>query len=346
MQNAQETGKPYLARRSNGTYEVRTTVRSGGRSNTTTVSLRTKDSLEAVKKFEGFMHQDVLERSLGSSPFVTDLLLSYESALESRQAGETAKICVRHLRRELAGVRLTHLTRERIQKYREDRRPATDPTVRRELSALVACINQAVKDRVITLADVPHIELPRQSQPKMTYMTEEQEVDFYQRALDLPSHDGRLTRIARYVAVGLDCAARKDAILGLTWDRIFLDGANPYIDFRVPGQPLHNKRRTAVPINPRLLPVLQRAKREKTTEYFLDHPGSIKRPWKSFVSATPYGWVTPHDLRRTFASLAVQAGVRFEDVAQVLCDSVEIVRRHYGHLDPRAKLTAVNHRWK
>jgi integrase len=92
-----------------------------------------------------------------------------------------------------------------------------------------------------------------------------------------------------------------------------------------------------------LLPILKEAHANKTTDFVLTHQGSIRKTWETFIKTTPYT-TTPHDLRRSFASIAVSNGVSFEDVAEVLCDSVETVRRHYGHLDPRAKLRAVNHR--
>lgn len=335
----------YIARRSNGVFEIRSTVRRDGRSQTATQSLGTKDEREARERFELFFAQQDLTFAAIGSPLVSDLLLAYLSALEARGAGDTAKICVQHLLKGFEGVRLNQLSRERLQEYRNSRNVQSG-TLRRELGALIAAINQAVKERKITLADVPSVELPRASQPRVHYLTESDEEDFYQRAIDTTPTGGRLTRIARYVAVALDCAARKEAILGLTWSRIHLDGANPYIDFREEGQQLHNKRRTTVPINTRLLPVLKRAKEEAQSEWFLDHNGSIRYAWDKFIETTPYKGTTPHDLRRTFASIAVSNGVPIEFVAEVLGDDPATTRKHYAFLDPRAKLTAVNHRWK
>jgi hypothetical protein len=317
-----------------GYYEIRYNERAEERTVVKTVSTGCKGRDEATAWLQGWRVSKDLVNNAAASQFIGAILTSYESVLESKGAGETQKICVQHLRKFFSKTRINQIDSQIIIDYCKARN-VSDPTLRRELGALKAAIMQAHKDRKITLADIPHIDLPRPSEPKKTYLPEADEVDFYNRAQE---HGGRL---ALFVAIALDTAARKEAILDLTWDRVDLNAGT--IDFRIPGQQLHNKRRTVVPINSRLLPILKAAHANKTTDYILTHAGSIRKSWETFIKQTPYE-ITPHDLRRSFASIAVSNGVSFEDVAEVLCDSVETVRRHYGHLDPRAKLRAVNHR--
>jgi len=53
-----------------------------------------------------------------------------------------------------------------------------------------------------------------------------------------------------------------------------------------------------------------------------------------YMRAQGCGWVTPHTMRHTFASLLVSAGESIYKVAVWLGDEVATVQKHYGHLTP------------
>ena len=71
-------------------------------------------------------------------------------------------------------------------------------------------------------------------------------------------------------------------------------------------------------------------------------PGAIRKAWETWLAKTPYKHIHPHDLRRTWASLAVQAGVPIYEVASVLNDDVATVEKHYGVLRPGHLKSAIN----
>lgn len=60
----------------------------------------------------------------------------------------------------------------------------------------------------------------------------------------------------------------------------------------------------------------------------------FRRPFKDYVAKMGHPDLTRHDMRRTFASLRVSAGVSIYKVAKWLGDGVSVVERHYGHLIP------------
>ena len=62
-----------------------------------------------------------------------------------------------------------------------------------------------------------------------------------------------------FILIGLYTGRRKEAILSLRWPQVDLDAGR--IDFEVAGRRRTNKKRGKVPIPPRLLPHLRRAKR-------------------------------------------------------------------------------------
>jgi integrase len=218
-----------------------------------------------------------------------------------------------------------------------------DGTIRRELGALVAALNWCARMRKISKDQVPDLALPAAGRARELFMDETQESEFYARAMGVSIGLPRLARITRFVALALDTAARKAAILGLTWDRVDL-GAR-MIDFRDPLVRATKKRRIVVPISDRLFHVLNRAKQEATSRYVLDTPGPIRWEWDQFVKTTGSPWMTPHVCRHTWATLGVRAGVPLWDVAGVLGDTVETVSKHYAHHAPDHLRGAINRRW-
>ncbi len=61
----------------------------------------------------------------------------------------------------------------------------------------------------------------------------------------------------------------------------------------------------------------------------------FRRPFNEYVAAQKLPWVTPHTMRRTFASLKVSAGVSLYKVAIWLGDLERVVQDHYGFLIPK-----------
>lgn len=61
----------------------------------------------------------------------------------------------------------------------------------------------------------------------------------------------------------------------------------------------------------------------------------FRRPFDLYMASKGMEWVTPHTMRRTFASLKVSAGVSLYKVAVWLGDLERVVQDHYGFLLPK-----------
>lgn len=327
-----------------GVFEVRWTERKDGVSRSRSLSLRTTDRVQAQSSFEAFIAGEEQSARAVKSPTVDDLVSRYRAFLAShRPNAETQNICLQHLTREIGAVRVTDISPERLRQYAQ-RRGVADSTLRRELQVLAAVINYAVKHKVLTLADKPVIELPRAGEARHVYLNAIEESEFHALAMGDSIGKARLTRLTRFIGIALDTAARASAIIGLTWDRVDLAGG--YIDLREEGVAVHNKRRALVPISKRLRPMLERAWRERKSVYVLDNNGTLRYAWAAFMRENPqFAHIHPHDLRRTFATLAVQAGVPIVNVAQILGDDPTTVLRHYAHFVPGAAQDAVDRRF-
>ena len=129
-----------------------------------------------------------------------------------------------------------------------------------------------------------------------------------------------------------DTAARKEALTSLTWFQVDFEAG--MISLNPEDRLQTKKRRSVVPMSRRLRAVLERAYKEKTSSFVLDHNGSIRTSFEWAVAKAKLEKVTPHTLRHTWATRAVRAGVPLIDVADMLGDDVQTVIRNYRHQSP------------
>jgi integrase len=221
-------------------------------------------------------------------------------------------------------------------------------TVRREIGALVAALNYCARPRhnprIIEKADIPLIDLPAEGEPRDRWLRMEE----MQRLLDAAAkmrRGPRLSRIERFLWLALETAARKQAILDLTWDRVDFDTNT--IDYNVPGRKLTKKRRVTVAISPALRPILLRAYEERVNEIVLDSDSDV---WTSVQRAainagfggerrgsgqkpTASG-VSPHVLRHTAATHMARNGVPLFVISKVLGNTIAMVEKVYAKWCP------------
>lgn len=220
-------------------------------------------------------------------------------------------------------------------------RPSVNHTISRELSVLNAAINHAVKAKRLPKADQPFIKLPGVSPPRDRWLT----FDEADALLDAARGDGEaLPRIYRFVALALNTASRKSAVLSLTRGQVNMPGG--MIQLNPPGRAQTKKRRPRVPISDALKPILETTLAQigdKPDAHLLDHGGCIRTSFEGAVDRAKLGRdVTPHTLRHTKATWMAQAGVSMFDIAGVLGDSVETVIKTYAHHHPDFLRSAIN----
>jgi integrase len=225
-------------------------------------------------------------------------------------------------------------------------RPSVDHTISRELSVLNAAINWAVKKKRFLGAEKPYIQLPGTSEPRDRWLTEA-EADALLEAASEPQirqpDKKKLPRVYLFVALALNTASRKTALLHMEWDQVDLARRRIYLNPR--GRKQTNKRRATVPINDELLPILERAFREREGEckYVLGHPGAIRTAFENAVERAGLGPdVTPHVLRHTFGTWSAMAGKSMFDIAGMMGDTVATVTKTYAHHHPDYLRDAAN----
>lgn len=219
-------------------------------------------------------------------------------------------------------------------------------TCRKELSALLAALNfcSAPPNEIFPAAQVQKIRLPEAGDPRDRWLTaaELKRLFDYLRATRGP----RLSRVERFCWLALETAAREQAILDLTWDRVDFE-AN-VIHFDVPGRRKTKKKRAAVPISRALRPILERAHAERTGDLVLDNKGAVwalvqraaigaglAPPQQIDRTAKPKATgISPHVFRHTAATHMARRGVSLYAIAKILGNSYKMVESTYAKWSP------------
>jgi integrase len=214
-------------------------------------------------------------------------------------------------------------------------RTVTASTARRELGLLAAALNYAHGEGKLRYP-VP-VALPPAGRARTRWLTRDEAARLLWGA-----YRGEGKHVARFIVLGLYTGTRHDALLKLRWlpstDGGWVDLEHALIYRRGDGEAESSKRRPPVPISPRLAAHLRRWKAEGGT-YVVTWNGlpmaKLRRAWHTARKAAGLGpEVTPHILRHTFASWAVQAGHSFAKVAAALGTTEKVIEATYGHMSP------------
>lgn len=211
-------------------------------------------------------------------------------------------------------------------------------TVRFELACLRASWNSAVRKRILRAEDLPVLDpLPPASPPRDRWLTDD-EIDRLFAAVEKSDPRTRL-----FLWLGLHTAARRNAILELTWDQV--DFGVGVIHYLKPGTRQTRKRRASVPISAALRPVLEAAKAEATGPYVVGKL-KINEALHRLGARAGVSNLTPHVLRHTAATIMARNGVSLWVIAQVLGNTVEQVEKVYAKWSPGRHADAVNVIWR
>lgn len=239
------------------------------------------------------------------------------------------------------GLKLTHVKGETCRRYAKWRE-VSHGTIRRELGTLQAAMNYAAKEGYVTSA--PKVTLPQKPESRERWLTREEAA-----ALLWAAHRGhKTTHLAKFILIGLYTGTRKDAILrmGLEPNTVGgwfdLDAGIMYR--RGAHERATNKRRTPAPIPRQLRGHLTRWKAQGSkwaVEYEGMRIGDIKRAFARVAKDAGLQDVTPHTLKHTAITWALQGGATIWDAAGFFATSHDTIEKTYGHHSPSHQTTAL-----
>jgi integrase len=207
-------------------------------------------------------------------------------------------------------------------------------TVWTELTRLRSALNWAAKRRFIPWPP-PYVWTPTKPAARERVLTDD-EVDRLLAGAVMP-------HVRLFITLALCTGARSSALLELTWDRVDLEAG--LIDLRRP-EPVNpltkkvRKGRAIVPMNSTARAVLSQARAEALSDHVIEwNGGPIRKIRKGFEEACRRAGlegVTPHDLRRTAATWADEAGIDPQRIARLLGHSNVASGEAYRHPRPEA----------
>lgn len=284
-------------------------------------SLRTKDRGEAQRRLIDF------RADVASPPgsLVGDIVAAYLEAKRGRVVAHwRLELAWKQAKPMFAFLRPDQITEGLCRAYTQRRRASgrADATILKEINV----VRQALNWRRVAGAS---FEAPRAPPPRDRYLTK----DEYRRLLGGCAQP----HLRLFVVLALATAARKGALLQLTWDRV--DFERGQIQLAVASDQHNRKGRAIVPMTEQARAMLLEAREAALTPYVIEYAGrpvlDIKKGFAGAVRRAGLEAVNPHDLRHTAAVWMAEAGIRIEEIAQYLGHSSPTVTfKVYARFSP------------
>lgn len=236
------------------------------------------------------------------------------------------------------------VTEEHCRQYVATR--SSSSTARRELSVLRAALNRAHRDRL--LLGAPAVWLPPTGKARPDWLSRGE----FASLLWAMWRQKRSQHAARLALCQFYTGSRPRTVARTTWEKRS-DG--PWVDIEHgiwwrsgEDEPDTVKARRPHGLPPRLAAHLRRWKRLHGGKYIVEHPRNVGEPildiGKALDGAARRAGVkriTPHTLKHTAVTLAIQGGMSVEDAADYFSTSIETIQSNYWHHSPHHQTRAV-----
>jgi integrase len=244
----------------------------------------------------------------------------------------------KHLSGFFEGMRLMDITPARVSEYKTLRRketgrkkePIKPATLARELEVLRHALNLAVREwEWLEKSPFEKVRIERVDNRVERWLTPEEEAKL--RGFSLPW-------LKDIIIFALNTGARQDEILSLKWPEVSLEGGT------VTFLKIKNKERRTIPINKTLRELLaSKRKVRNISGYVFASQAGIKidarnllRAFYKVRKAAGLQELRFHDLRHTFATRLVQAGIDLYVVKELLGHKTIVMTMRYAHHYPES----------
>jgi len=284
---------------------------------------------------EGKLNPSRAQRSPLFKDFTSEFV-SHKQAVLRPTSLTRIKYALKPLKERFGLKRLDAISTFEIEKYRRDRkaRGKVDATINRELQTLRHLFNKARVWEKATNNPMVGVKLRREENTRVRFLTDEEEPRLLQACGD---------SLRAVVIAALNTGFRRGELLSHTW---------PDVDFdhglvTVKAAYAKGRERRSIPMNRELRQVLEqlKAKAGDSPYVFLNSQGE---PYKLvstvFDDAVDRSGIPDfhfHDLRHTFASRLVMAGVDLRTVQVLMGHKTISMTLRYAHLAPEHLKKAV-----
>jgi integrase len=276
---------------------------------------------------------------LEPEPLITDILAKYivgkvGESRDTRSTESNLKMLVRHL----TGVRLSQLTRARLQQYVKDRqadaksagRPIGTGAIRRDIEMLQAALNFSLPDDEVESRPRYKLWKPNAPAGRERWLTH--------------SEVAQLIRLARgdweliaFILLSVHTCARREAAMTLRWAPSDQGGHVEMVRGTIDFRPLHwvqsKKKHVQIPL-PTCLRWLMRSLRKRHPAEVVGGAVNLRKRFEALVKKSGIEPITQHGLCHTGISWQMQRGVDVWKLSHFVGRSRKMLEERYGHLHP------------
>ncbi|MBI5529772.1 MAG: site-specific integrase [Deltaproteobacteria bacterium] len=278
--------------------------------------------------------------TLGTHPAPADATATFaelhrrysEWARDHHKEVELEEYMLKRLDRWFGATRLDRITPWHIEQMKTAMRKdgLSGPRVNRYLARLSKMFSLAIKWGLVERNPVKGVEKYRENPGRLRYLTHEEVA-----RLLLACRPDLRDAVTVAVCTGL----RKSEQFGLTWSDLDLEHRLIFIRDSKSG------KARQVPMSDRVLATFARMKEERTDEVVFPSAQSMMRTaWEKTrprAGLTGVSHVRWHDLRHTFASHMIMAGVGIPKLQQLLGHATIQMTMRYAHLAPEVMADTV-----
>lgn len=289
---------------------------------------------------------------------------SYAPWMEAERKTGVRTIAV--IRKEFADLLqkpIGEVTAFAIEKYKATRLKAgiNPATVNRDVVRIKAAMAKAVEWKVIAENPLRSVKRTKgENQGRVRFLSEAEEralrgalerrEEKYRRSRDsgnawraergrdaLPAIVGYCDHLTPMTLVALNTGLRRGELTSITWADVNLPGKLVTVQaaFSKSSKTRH------VPLNSEAMDVLRNLRKQQKGEGRLFPIACPKKAWNALTAAAKIENFRFHDLRHTFASKLVMAGVDLNTVRELLGHGDIAMTMRYAHLAPEHKAAAV-----
>ena len=285
-------------------------------------------------------------------------------AVEHRKWGAGSIKRIKSAFEDLLDRPLTELNAWAVEKWRSQRLKAgiSEGTVNRELAALKAALTKAAEWGALSTNPLTPVKLRQVDNARVRYLNAAEEkrlrAALVQRdraavadrtrvkmlrasrgGARLPTLRARAYRdhLTPMVLLALNSGLRRGELVTLEWADIDLDRKSLYV--RAAAAKSGKSRH--VPLNKESVAVLKQWRRQQSRNGRVFNVRDVKTAWRALMRGAAIEGFTFHDLRHSFASKLVMAGVDLNTVRELLGHADLKMTLRYSHLANEHKAAAV-----
>jgi len=246
---------------------------------------------------------------------------------ENKRSWKRDEVTINHFLQLFGDKNIRQLSSFLITGYRNDRsKKVCKSTVNRELDTIRNMFNKAVEWCYIEKSPYTGVEKYKVNNTNLRILSSEE----FKSVIQVSSET-----LKPILLMAVNTGMRISEILNLLWNDVNLDKG--YILIR----DSKNYESRYIPIHQELKKVLVNLKEKSETEYVFGGRKSIRKQWQKALKLSGIEHCRFHDLRHTFASNLVMAGVDLVTVSQLMGHKDLSMTKRYAHPTPEHKKRAI-----